>query len=269
MMESPSHTGFVTLGNETRHSTKPCITNHSPAEHDACPDIQSSGSLGGPIAAPQFPCWKRILDITCILITLPVSLIMMAGVALWIMFVSPGPLFYNQERVGYRAKRFVILKFRSMRVNAETKTHEGYLARLIHNDCPMTKLDARGDARLIPGGRILRALGLDELPQIFNILRGDMSLVGPRPCTPYEYHCYNSLARRRVQVPPGLTGLWQVSGKNKTTFDEMIRLDLEYSSRMSISLDLIILLKTLPAIATQVLESRFKLSSAQRIGRQI
>lgn len=179
----------------------------------------------------------------------------MMSVALWIRLVSPGPAFYRQERIGYRGRRFTILKFRSMKVNVETQIHEKHVAQLIRTNCPMKKLDAAGDPRLILCGRILRALGLDELPQILNVVRGDMSLVGPRPCTPHEFAHYQAWQRERVNAPPGLTGFWQVSGKNRTTFSEMIQMDLYYARNMSPVLDLKILFKTVPAIAAQVRES--------------
>jgi lipopolysaccharide/colanic/teichoic acid biosynthesis glycosyltransferase len=119
----------------------------------------------------------------------------------------------------------------------------------------MTKLDS-GDPRIIAGGRILRALGLDELPQLFNVLRGDMSLVGPRPCTPYEFQRYKDWQQERVNALPGLTGYWQVKGKNKTTFTEMVQMDIWYTRNLSPWLDLAIMVRTLPAIAVQLLETR-------------
>jgi lipopolysaccharide/colanic/teichoic acid biosynthesis glycosyltransferase len=120
----------------------------------------------------------------------------------------------------------------------------------------MTKLDQRGDARLIPLGRILRSTGLDELPQLFNVLRGEMTLVGPRPCTPHEFQSAPEFLSRRLSVPPGLTGYWQVNGKNKTTFREMIAMDEHYARNLSLGLDLRILFKTFPALLGQVLASR-------------
>ena len=158
----------------------------------------------------------------------------------------------------------MILKFRTMKINAETRVHEGYFERLMQADCPMTKLD-RGDARLIRGGRSIRALGLDELPQLFNVLRGEMSLVGPRPCTPHEFERYQPAQRHRVNAPPGLTGYWQVNGKNKTTFSQMIEMDIFYTKNMSLKMDLVIILRTLPAIAVQVLESRTVRAKGSRI----
>ena len=169
---------------------------------------------------------------------------------------SPGPVFYRQKRVGLRGKHFLIWKFRTMKVNTDTQTHERYFEELIRTNCVMTKLDTRGDPRLAPFGRILRATGLDELPQIFNVLRGEMSLVGPRPCTPNEFAHYEPWQQQRVNCLPGLTGYWQVNGKNKTTFREMIAMDLFYFKNMSILLDLKIMLKTGTAIAGQLFESR-------------
>jgi len=140
-----------------------------------------------------------------------------------------------------------------MYVNAETRWHEEYFADLMRSECPMTKLDAVGDIRLIPGGRFLRASGLDELPQIFNVLRGEMSLVGPRPCLPREFERYQPSEQRRVNALPGLTGYWQVNGKNNTTFKEMIDMDLFYVRNMSIWLDLTIMLRTIPTLIKEVL----------------
>jgi len=143
-----------------------------------------------------------------------------------------------------------------MKVSAETQTHERYFQELMQTNCPMTKLDAYGDRRLAPFGRIMRASGLDELPQIFNVLCGEMSLVGPRPCTPNEFAHYEPWQRERVNGLPGLTGYWQVNGKNKTTFNEMILMDLFYLNRLSVPLDLKIMLKTCIVIAGQLVESR-------------
>lgn len=224
-----------------------------PVIWSATPNLHHSEDTSLPYQG--IPRWKRLLDFTCVLITLPCWLTAMTSIALWIKSVSPGPVFYCQERIGYRGKRFVILKFRSMHANAETRVHEEHLTGLIRANCPMKKLDAAGDTRLIPGGRIVRALGLDELPQILNVIRGEMSLVGPRPCTPYEFQHYQPWQKGRVNALPGLTGLWQVRGKNKTTFDEMIQMDLFYSANLSLLLDLQIIFKTVPAIIGQTIDS--------------
>lgn len=217
------------------------------------------------VASCEVPRWKRILDVTCILLTLPFWLPLMILVMGSIRFISPGPIFYRQERVGYRRKRFMIFKFRTMHVNTETRTHEEYFAHLMHVDCPMAKLDGKGDSRLIACGRFLRASGLDELPQIFNVLRGEMSLVGPRPCLPHEFQRYKAWQQQRVSAPPGLTGYWQVNGKNKTTFNEMIAMDIFYARNMSVWLDLTIMLKTIPALIEQILEFRRPRRESPRI----
>jgi lipopolysaccharide/colanic/teichoic acid biosynthesis glycosyltransferase len=168
--------------------------------------------------------------------------------------VSPGPVFYRQARVGRDGRIFMIYKFRSMKVNAETRSHEAYLEELMREERPMTKLDATGDPRLIPLGRLLRASGLDELPQIFNVVRGEMSLVGPRPCTIEEFRRYEPWQQERVSVLPGLTGYWQVNGKNRTTFNRMIEMDIHYARHLSFGLDLSIMLKTLPVMVSEFLE---------------
>jgi exopolysaccharide production protein ExoY len=209
----------------------------------------------------RVPGWKASLDITCILLLLPLWLPLMILLILVTRIASPGPIFYRQTRVGLGGRHFFIWKFRTMKLSAKTETHECYFEELMRADCPMTKLDAHGDPRLAPFGRILRASGLDELPQIFNVLCGEMSLVGPRPCLPNEFAHYEPRQRERVNGLPGLTGYWQVNGKNKTTFKEMIEMDLFYLKNMSILLDLKIMLKTGAAIAGQLVESRL---AAQR-----
>lgn len=141
-----------------------------------------------------------------------------------------------------------------MRIDEDTRIHENYFKRLMQSQQPMTKLDSYGDPRLIPFGAFFRSSGLDELPQLFNILRGEMSWVGPRPCTPNEYEDYLPWQKQRFQALPGLTGLWQVSGKNQTTFNEMIQLDIAYAHKQSWHFDLLILLRTAPVVLGQVIE---------------
>src|SRR2546421_13045785 len=205
--------------------------------------------------AAALPKWKRFIDLATVTLLSPVWLPIMTLVALWVAVTSPGPIFYRQPRIGFKGRRFMLVKFRTMKVNAETHIHEAYLEHLIISDRPMIKLDATGDPRLILGGKFLRATGLDELPQIFNVLKGEMSLVGPRPCTVIEFERYAPEQRARVNALPGLTGLWQVNGKNRTTFREMIEMDIFYSRNISLSLDLKIILRTLPAIVVQFFDS--------------
>ena len=216
------------------------------------------GSLSG-LPSEQttgLPVWKRLLDLAFIVAVSPALLMLGAGVALLVVCGSRGPVFFRQRRVGCKGREFTCYKFRTMRVDAEAAPHRDHFRQLMESEVPMTKLDAKRDPRLVPLGAALRATGLDELPQLVNILRGEMSLVGPRPCIPYEYEHYQAWQRRRFEAVPGLTGLWQVSGKNRTTFNEMIRLDIEYSERVSLWLDLKIILKTFPALWQQCLDSR-------------
>jgi lipopolysaccharide/colanic/teichoic acid biosynthesis glycosyltransferase len=206
--------------------------------------------------ARKVPGWKSTLDLTLILLSLPIWLPLMLLLMLLTRIASPGPIFYRQTRVGLGGRHFLIWKFRTMKLSAETETHERYFEELMRSDCPMTKLDTVGDSRLAPVGQILRASGLDELPQIFNVLRGEMSLVGPRPCLPNEFANYEPWQRERVNALPGLTGLWQVSGKNNTTFKKMMAMDIFYARNMSVWLDLSIILKTIPVLIWQALEFR-------------
>ena len=200
--------------------------------------------------------WKRKLDLACLFLGLPGLLLVMLLIGLSIKLVSPGPVFFKQERVGYRRKRFICFKFRTMKDGADTQLHQQYLQRLLRSDQPMTKMDSQGDPRLIPLGRLLRASGLDELPQLINVLRGEMSLVGPRPCTTYELADYLPSQLSRFEALPGLTGLWQVSGKNRTTFGEMVILDIRYAEQKSLWMDLKIMAATFPTLISQVGQAR-------------
>jgi lipopolysaccharide/colanic/teichoic acid biosynthesis glycosyltransferase len=173
-------------------------------------------------------------------------------VALWIRLVSRGPALLRQERVGFGGRRFTLYKFRTMHDGAPTIDHELHVGRLVNSDSPMVKLDLLGDARLIPGGCFLRTAGLDELPQLLNILRGEMSLVGPRPCLPGEFGFFDAAQRKRFDVLPGLTGWWQVNGKNRTTFKQMSAMDVAYARSVSPDLDLRIIARTPMALLRQM-----------------
>ncbi len=202
--------------------------------------------------AGKVPTWKRALDVTCIVAASPLLIPVMVGISIGIKLVSRGPVFFKQERVGMQGGRFTCLKFRSMQAGTGTVVHQNYFEHLVKADVPMTKMDEFGDRRLIRCGALLRSTGLDELPQLINVLRGEMSLVGPRPCTVKEYEtCFQQFDQGRFQVLPGLTGLWQVSGKNSTTFSKMIELDVRYAANQSLALDLKIMFKTLPVLMKQ------------------
>jgi lipopolysaccharide/colanic/teichoic acid biosynthesis glycosyltransferase len=201
------------------------------------------------------PTWqaavRRTADIlvsgTALLLVSPILIL----VAIAIRIDSSGPAIFRQRRVGCGEKEFTLLKFRSMRVDANPKLHRDYVTALIHNgngSSPETggeglyKLAV--DDRITTVGRFIRMWSLDELPQLFNVFGGDMTLVGPRPVIPYEVDEYPHWYRGRFGVKPGLTGLWQVSGRNERTYEEMVLLDIEYAERRSLLLDLSILLKT-------------------------
>ena len=207
-------------------------------------------------ARTRVPSWKRGLDITCVLLAAPLWVPLGVMIGTFVKIFSPGPALFKQERIGHLGKRFRCLKFRTMSVNADTGVHQAHLAHLMTSNQPMKKLDGGGDKRLIPAGVWLRALGLDELPQLINVLRGEMSLVGPRPCVAYEYEMLQPHQRQRCGTLPGLTGLWQVNGKNRTTFEKMMELDLAYVESKSLALDLKIIACTLPAILSQVWDTK-------------
>jgi len=191
------------------------------------------------------------LDLVCVAMALPLMLPALF-IALLIKIVSGGPVLFKQERIGYRGRSFLCLKFRTMVVGADGLVHRKHSEELIGSNGPMVKMDTGGDKRLIPFGLLLRTSGLDELPQIINVLRGEMSLVGPRPCVRYEYDCYLPWQKERFNTLPGLTGLWQVSGKNRTTFDEMMHLDIRYARSKSLASDLSIMARTIPALIVQI-----------------
>lgn len=201
------------------------------------------------------PFWKRAFDLVLIFLAIPVLLPVSLFIAALIKLRSPGPLLFTQTRVGHGGQPFVCYKFRTMKPDACASGHARHLASLMASNVPMTKLDGAGDPRIIPGGRLLRSSGLDELPQLFNVLKGEMSIVGPRPCLPYEAALYTERHKQRLQVLPGLTGLWQVSGKNRTSFEQMIDLDLGYARRMSLGLDLSIVLRTVGVLLHQLRET--------------
>jgi lipopolysaccharide/colanic/teichoic acid biosynthesis glycosyltransferase len=198
---------------------------------------------------------KRVLDVSgsvaLLLLLLPTFLV----IALLVKLTSRGPVFYGQERIGGRGKRFRMLKFRTMYVNADHAIHEAYVRQFINGSDPALQAANNGvfkivnDPRVTPIGRFLRKTSLDELPQFWNVATGEMSLVGPRPPLPYEVAQYKPWHYRRVlEAKPGITGLWQVTGRSRTTFDDMVRLDLRYAKTHSVWTDVKILLATPRAV---------------------
>lgn len=187
---------------------------------------------------------KRAIDVIVAALGLILGAPIFAVIALAIRIDSKGPIIFRQERVGKKNKRFNIYKFRSMYVGADKERDR--LGEFNEADGPLFKI--RDDPRLTRVGALLRRTSLDELPQLFNVLRGEMSLVGPRPPIPEEVEQYQPWHQKRLAVPPGMTGLWQVSGRSELTFDEMVLLDIYYIENWSPWLDLTILLRTIPEV---------------------
>jgi exopolysaccharide biosynthesis polyprenyl glycosylphosphotransferase len=197
------------------------------------------------ISRPQM-IFKRGMDVVISAVGTVVLLPFFALIALLIKLDSPGPVFFTQIRVGKGEHLFACYKFRTMRQGAESEQEK--LLELNEADGPIFKI--RNDPRITRMGRILRRTSLDELPQLFNVLMGHMSLVGPRPAPPSEVQRYQPWHKRRLEVSPGMSGLWQVSGRSELSFDEMVLLDLYYIENWSPVLDLQIALRTLPKMLT-------------------
>ena len=210
-----------------------------------------------PVILRGIPIWKRSMDIAGALFGLIMLAPVFLLVAAAIKTVSPGPVFFKQQRIGFGGMPFKLWKFRTMKINVEARYHQQYLAGLIKCDAygektcrPMEKLD--NDPQIIPFGNLLRKTYIDELPQLINVLIGEMSLVGPRPPIPYEVEVYMRWHKGRFDTAPGMTGLWQVSGKNRLTFKEMVRLDIRYSKNLSFFSDVKILAMTPIAIISEI-----------------
>jgi lipopolysaccharide/colanic/teichoic acid biosynthesis glycosyltransferase len=202
-----------------------------------------------PAVATQVQILKRIVDIVGSLLFLALLLPIFAVICLLIKATSRGPILFCQKRVGRYGKLFNFYKFRTMYAYNDPSIHREYVTQLIGGNAQPQAANGMyklvNDPRVTPFGRMLRKTSLDELPQFMNVLLGDMSLVGPRPPIPYEFACYRPWHKRRlIELKPGLTGLWQVHGRSRTTFDEMVRMDLQYARTQSLLLDLKILLQT-------------------------
>lgn len=200
---------------------------------------------------------KRAVDVIGSSVLLALCSPILLACALAVRLTSKGPILFRQQRVGQHGKSFTFFKFRSMYVNNDETVHKEYVVKLISSKAELMAADgeAQGvykltrDRRITPIGHFLRRSSLDELPQLFNVLRGDMSLVGPRPPIPYELAVYQTWHRRRLlEVKPGITGLWQVTGRSQVSFDEMVRLDLRYAMTWTPWLDVKILLRTPRAV---------------------
>jgi exopolysaccharide biosynthesis polyprenyl glycosylphosphotransferase len=230
------------------------------------PDDWGDGSSGRPSNPALYPdlvnsnierrtvvVIKRAMDIAGSTIMLILCMPLVSIIALAVKATSKGPVFFRQQRVGQYGKQFTFLKFRSMLVNNDHNVHREYITKFIASEANKQPSGAKGkgvfkltnDTRVTRVGRFLRRTSLDELPQFLNVLRGEMSLVGPRPPIPYELAAYQTWHRRRLlEVKPGITGLWQVTGRSRVNFDEMVRLDLRYATSWSPWLDFAILMRT-------------------------
>lgn len=230
------------------------------------PEMQGSESLNGLFNIKPYPdlaerymgnkltmTVKRLIDVAGSFIAILLFSPVLAVIAAAVKLTSEGPVFFKQERLGLNGKTFKLYKFRTMYLNNDPGKHKDYIRKYIGEqknaavEPGVFKL--KNDLRITPVGKFLRKISFDELPQLINVLKGEMSLVGPRPPIHYECDLYDIWHRRRLlSCKPGITGLWQVTGRSRTTFDEMVRLDLEYINKWSLWLDLKIILKTPRAV---------------------
>ena len=190
---------------------------------------------------------KRSIDIIGSLIGIIITAPLLLIISALIKLTSPGPVFFKQERLGYRGEKFTFIKFRSMNSNTDADLHRNHVVNLITESSSTHKSWSKleNDPRITKIGKFLRKGSMDELPQLFNVLKGEMSLVGPRPPIPYEVEKYKLWHLKRImEVTPGITGLWQTRGRGETTFNDMVRLDLAYINNWSLWLDFKIILKT-------------------------
>jgi exopolysaccharide biosynthesis polyprenyl glycosylphosphotransferase len=199
---------------------------------------------------------KRLIDVGAALFVAIIGFPFFLAVALLIKLTSRGPVFYSQKRIGEHGEVFTLFKFRTMRQNSDDSIHREFTRSFIEGRMPNSSLDEKtpsvykltNDPRVTSVGNFLRKTSLDELPQFINILRGEMTIVGPRPPLQYELEHYEEWHKLRLEVRPGLTGLWQVSGRSSVPFDEMVKLDLYYIEHWSLLLDFKIMLRTIPVM---------------------
>ncbi len=258
LCETPDRCGQMTcsgncLARGVPRGTPPGVAGHSPMPQPSRTSPDSGETLPSPpssifrLLAPPIPPWKRVLDIlgASAMLVLLSPIFLLAAIA--VRLSSPGPIIFRQQRVGLGGRVFWFYKFRSMYVDAEQRKKD--LEHLNEAQGPVFKI-AR-DPRITPVGRFLRVTSIDELPQLWNVLRGDMSLVGPRPPIPDEVRRYAPWHRRRLEVPGGLTCIWQVSGRCDIPFEDWMRMDLQYARRQSLATDLALLWKTVGAVLSR------------------
>jgi len=223
-------------------------------------------ALAAPLAGPRprltarlGTCCRRGADAAIALVALVLLAPVLAAIAIAIRLDSPGSPIFRQRRLGLDGQPFVVNKFRTMTDTADPERHRQYIRELIAQGRGAAQEDLGGetifklaiDDRITRVGRVLRRWSLDELPQLWNVVRGEMALVGPRPVVPYEAEHYPDWYHQRFAVSPGLTGLWQVSGRNERTYEEMVALDVEYAQRRSLRLDITILVKTIGIVLSR------------------
>jgi lipopolysaccharide/colanic/teichoic acid biosynthesis glycosyltransferase len=227
----------------------------SPAEllHAGVADSTATGARRRGARQRLDEALKRALDLLLASLLLILLAPVMAVIAIAIRSTSPGPALFRQLRIGYRLGPFVMFKFRTMQVNNDDTIHRAYVTAMLSGEATPAEAQ-RGiyklthDPRVTSVGAFLRRSSLDELPQLFNALRGDMSLVGPRPALPYEAELFEERYRTRFMAKPGITGLWQVSGRSTLPMRQALELDVYYVQRRTIGLDLITLVRTIPAV---------------------
>lgn len=217
--------------------------------------VQLTGRVQGRHAVIRRPAGKRVFDFVVALLLVCLTLPFLVIIWLLVRTTSPGKVMFRQTRIGRFGRPFVMYKFRTMHADSSDAIHREYVRKLLTEDEPpvggakgLYKLEA--DPRVTRVGRLLRRTSLDELPQLLNVVKGDMSLVGPRPALPYEADLFSTTHRARFLVAPGVTGLWQICGRSKLPMQQGLDLDVEYVRRRTFWLDLWILIKTVPAVFT-------------------
>ena len=217
---------------------------------------------------PATASWKRILDLTILFLGSPLFILMFAFVCLWSLLCGQRrPLLFQQTRIGHQKRPFELLKFRTM-VDSEF-LHSSHLEELVILNEPMRKIDEDHPEVFLPGARLIRAAGLDELPQLLNIWRGEMSFVGPRPCLPQEIPFYDGECQSRFDVLPGLTGKWQVCGKNELNFQQMLVCDRHYVNKFSLQRDLALIARTPGCLIRQINQHLLLLRIARKNRRKV
>jgi len=214
-------------------------------------DASALGSIASACADPVYALAKRTTDLVCAAVLLVALLPVFALVGLAIVLESRGPVFYCAERIGRFGRPFCVAKFRSMRADADPEAHAAFIGSLLREEARCAVYKVPDDPRITRVGAFLRRTSLDELPQLWNVLRGEMSLVGPRPDVPYAVAQYPDWVGPRLVVKPGITGLWQVSGRSTLSLLDMYRLDVRYVQTASLLGDLRILVRTVPAVLSR------------------